>query len=100
MLYVLKNAEGKLRNNILKVAEPDLIKALCDCTLNTLNGNVQIGSAVKRKLRKYKKEMRKISCTKRNITSKRKLILQHGGFVPTLLGALLSGVVGAYLKKQ
>lgn len=99
MLYVLKNAKSKLRNNILKAADPDLIKALCDCTLNTLNGNVQIGSAAKRKLRRYKKELRKISCPKRNITSKRKLILQHGGFLPTLLGALLSGVIGAYLNR-
>lgn len=99
LLYVLKNAKTKLRQNILRVSEPDLIKALCDCSTNVLHGNVQIGSAVKKKLKKYKKELRAMSCPKRKLTSKRKLLIQRGGFLPALLGALLSGVVGSYLSK-
>lgn len=100
LLYALKNAKSKLRKNILKASEPDLIKALCDCSTNVLNGNVQIGNAVKKKLKRYKKELRVISCPKRKISLKRKLLIQRGGFLPALLGVLLSGIVGTYLNRQ
>lgn len=100
LLYVLKTAKNKLRRNILKEADPDLIKALCDCSVNVLNGNIDVGVSVKKKLKKYKKDLRAISCPKRKLSLKRKLIIQRGGFLPTLLGALLNGVVGTYLKRQ
>lgn len=89
-----------MRNSILKAADPELIKALCDCSLNILRGNVQVTKTVKDRLGKYKKELRALSCPKRKLSFKRKLIIQRGGFLPPLLGALLSGVIGAYLSKQ
>lgn len=101
MLFVLKKAKKKLCNNILKAADTELIKALCDCVMNVLNGNVQTGGAAKRRLSKYKKELRTIASSKRNLASKRRLIIQRGGlFLPTLLNTLLNGVVGAYLLNR
>jgi hypothetical protein len=37
--------------------------------------------------------------TKANIPSKRKLLIQKGGFLPVLLGTLLSGIVGQIIER-
>lgn len=99
LLFVLKNAKSKLRNNIVSAADPDLIKAFCDCSMNILNGNVPVKRADLQRLRRYKKELRAMSCPQRKLALKRKLVIQRGGFLPTLLATILNSVVGAYLNK-
>lgn len=99
MLYVLKNSEPKLRKNILKEARPEVIKTLCEICMNTLNGNIKLPVKCKNHLKKYKRTMRQLSFTKANIPSKRKLLIQKGGFLPVLLGTLLSGIAGQIIER-
>lgn len=99
MLYVLKNADTKLRKAILKNASPEIIKTLCEISYNTLIGNHKICHKTKRRLFSYKRELRKLSCPKRSVSSKRKILIQKGGFLPALIGSLLSGVIASYLNK-
>jgi hypothetical protein len=99
MLYVLKNAAPKLRKAILKNVEPEMIKTLCEISHNTLNGNNSICNNTKKKLVGYKRELRNLACSKRSLSSKRKILVQRGGFLPALIGAVLSGLIGAYLNK-
>jgi hypothetical protein len=100
MLYVLKNANIKLRKAILKNASPELIKTICEISYNTLNGNNKICGKTIHKLRKYKRELRSLAKLKGTTGSKRKIIIQRGhGFIPTLLGTVLSGLIGAALDK-
>lgn len=83
----------------MRAADPELIKAICDCSMNILNGNVPVGKADKQRLERYKKELRAMSCPQRKLALKRKFVIQRGGFLPALLGAILSSVVGEYLNK-
>lgn len=99
MLYVLKNSKSKLRKNIMKEAHPELIKTLCEICMNTLNGNIKIPIKCRNYLKKYKRTLRRLSFTKANIPSKRKLLIQRGGFLPILLGTLLSGILGQIIEK-
>lgn len=100
MLYVLKNSKSKLRKNILKEVDPEIIKTLCEVCINTLNGNVKIPINIINYLKKYKRALRQLSFSKTNIPSKRSILIQRGGFLPVLLGALLSGVIGQLIEKK
>lgn len=98
-LYVLKNCNAKVRKTILETANPELIKAICEICMNILNGNVRISVKSKNSLKNYKNSIRKITSPRTTLKSKKKILVQNGGFLPTLLGALLSGVIGNVIDK-
>lgn len=88
-----------MRAAIIKNVDPEVIKTLCEISHNTLNGNNKICGATKNKMKCYKRVLRQLDCSKRSVASKRKILIQKGGFLPALIGSLLSGVIGAYLNK-
>lgn len=93
-------AKPKLRNAIIRNSDDDFIKTLSEISLNTLNGNSKICDKTKNMLRPYKRLMHKLICPKRSSKSKRRLIIQKGGFLPMLIGSILSGVIGALFNKK
>lgn len=94
MLHVLKNCNSQIRKSILKLTHPELIKTLCEICENTLCGNIELSNDIKKKLKAYKNHIRKVTQKKVNLKTKRKILIQKGGFLPILLSALLSGVIG------
>lgn len=98
-LHVLKNATPKARKAILQTADDDLIKALLECVINTLNGNHKVTPKVKSKLCKFKNCFRKLANPKVSLKKKRKLLIQKGGFLIPLLTSILSGLVGRLIAK-
>lgn len=100
MLYVLKNCKPKLRKAVVENADNGLITTLNEITYNTLSGNNPIDKKTKLKLKKYKKPMRCLVCPKKSLSSKRKLLIQQGGFLPTIISSLLTGVIGKLLEKN
>lgn len=99
LLYSLYKANPNLRKAIIKHSNPGLIKAISEISLNTLKGNIATTPASKRKLQKYKNKLRCLACRKRSLNSKRRILVQEGGFLPTLIGTLLSGIIGSLLQK-
>ena len=99
LLHALKCAKPKLRTAILKSSDEELIKAICDCCLNTLNGNHKIEKRLKGKLSKHRNTLRKLAERGTSVKKKRALLVQKGGFLPLLLGSILSGVIGSLLGK-
>lgn len=94
MLHVLKNSNSKLRKTILKFSDSELIKTLCEICLNTLKGNANISEKYINRIKGYKQHIRKLALPKISLKTKRKLLVQKGGFLPILLSAILSGVIG------
>lgn len=100
ILHVLKNCRPKLRKVLLKASDPEVIKTLCEIALNTLNGNNKISKQCKLKLKKYKRVLRSLICPKLKLSSKRKILIkQKGGFLPVLIGTVLSGLIGQLINK-
>ena len=89
ILRLLKKLKPNTVRAVMKEAPPDLVKALCECSLNILKGNVKLSASQKKKLCRYKNNLRVLS-TKKTSMKKRKHILQNGGFI----GALLPPVIG------
>lgn len=98
ILHVLKNCSTQMRKALLKASSSEVIKTLGEIALNTLNGNSKITKHCKRKLKKYKRELRKIACSKLKLSSKRKILVQKGGFLPVLIGSVLSGLIGQIIN--
>lgn len=95
---MLKTAKPKLRAAILKNVESNVIQAINEIAYNTLNGNNKLNNKTKKHLKKYKNEIRCLSCPKRSISSKRKVLIQKGGFLPTLIASVLSGIIGKIIE--
>jgi len=53
-LHVLRDAKPKARRALLASADDNLIKAIVECAINTLNGNHKLTKEDKGKLSKYK----------------------------------------------
>lgn len=98
-LKKLKKADKKERKILLETAGKDSILCLCDCVNNILKGNVTLKAKEKKHLKRYKETLRELAKDKgsRNITKKKKIFIQKGGFLPMLLAPILS-VAGGLLS--
>jgi len=94
-LHVLKDVKPQARRASLTSADDDLIKAIVECAINTLNGNHKLTKEDKGKLSKYKNGLRALVNPKISFKSKRKLFVKKGGFRVPLLTSILSGVIGS-----
>lgn len=99
MLHVLKNCKPCTRKNIIVTGSGELIKTLCEICMNVLNGNAKISKTYKNRLRKYKNTIRQLAKPKSSLSSKRKILVQKGGFLPVILSAVLSGIVGKLIDQ-
>jgi hypothetical protein len=86
---LLKTSKPKLRNEIIAKCGPGLLRCLSECALNVLEGNVKLSKCAKRKLRKYKGQLRKVADKRVSKAKKKKIIIQRGGFLLPLLSAVL-----------
>jgi hypothetical protein len=91
-LKFIHKCPQKLRKKVLQKVNGKCIKAICECCLNTLKGNVPLSVHQKKSLSKHKTTLRKLQNRKLPLLKKRKLIIQKGGFLNILLPAALSAI--------
>jgi hypothetical protein len=97
-LHVLKDAKPQAIRALLRTANGELIKVLVECVINTLNGNHKLTKEDKSKLTKYKSRLRALINPKISYRSKRKLLIQKGGFIVPLLTNILTSVIGTLIS--
>lgn len=77
-------------------ADPKLIAAICEISLNLCQGNLQCKSEDREKLKRYRKSLYKLASAKKNqkrFTAERRILLQQGGaFLPLMLPAALAAL--------
>jgi hypothetical protein len=91
----------KLRQKLLEDVSCNnaIFKAIKEILLNTVNSNVPLSKTQKNKLKKYEKIMRKLACCKYgNKGSKKKLVMQSGGFLPILIPSVIALLTGLLNK--
>ena len=99
-LHVFKDAKPQVRRALLTSASDDLIKAIVECAINTLNGNQKLTEDRKSKLSKYKTRLRALVNPKIIFKGKRKLLIQKGAFIVALLTSILSSVIRAIVSND
>jgi len=90
LLKILSRSSPKQRKLIIKRVNPDVISCLCDICHNIIKGNLHLSSKQKINAIRFKKIIRKLADKKKKIESKRKNILQQGGFLPAIIPAAIS----------
>ncbi len=98
-LRVLSKSNRKQRKAILEHCHNELIKCICEISLNLLRGVIPISKSQKDKLKRYKSILRDLIDKKKSIKHKRKQLSQSGGNLLTLLIPPVLSVLGNLLTK-
>lgn len=88
------NKMGKKKDNvkIIKTCKNDELKLFCELCHNILRGTVPLSKDKLRKLKNIRNAVRRLSQKKVSFKKKRKILVQRGGFVASLLIPLLTTV--------
>ena len=87
-----KAKKVKRRRMLIDLADADEIRAIAECVINVLSGNVRLKSEQKRRLQRHKTAMRHIASKNSNTKLKKRVLQQKGGFLSALLPLALSAV--------
>jgi len=90
LLEALCHLNKNQRTVFLRTADEKFIRCIRECVFNTLRGNVPLERREKNRLSKYKTALRRIAAKRCNWKDKRKLLVQRGGFLPYIIGPILS----------
>ena len=71
-LRLLQKAPAPLQKRILDKASSELIRCLCDCGHNVLQGNINISRHHKQKLKPHKTKLRKLADRNGSVKNKTK----------------------------
>ena len=91
LLLSVAKCKKKLRNAIFKNCDKEFIYAICECILNIVNGNITINKENYNKLKPFKNIFKKL-LNKSSLKSKKKILIQKGGFLQFLIPALIEGI--------
>ena len=98
LLKVLVDATPKLKKAIIKHAPTDLVTAISEIVLNLIKGVIKLTSAQKKRLSRYKKELLALAKKKVPLGKKRKILVQKGGGVVSILVPLALSLLSSKLK--
>ena len=98
LLKVLVDATPKLKKAIIKHAPTDLVTAISEIVLNLIKGVIKLTAHQKKRLSRYKKEL--LALAKKNVPlgKKRKILVQKGGGVVSILVPLALSLLSSKLK--
>lgn len=98
ILHALCHLNETQRKALLSKADTGLIQCICECALNVLQGNVVLKKGEKKRLKRHAYLLRRLTEKRKSLNSKKRVIIQNGGFLPLLLapilGTLLSKIIG------
>ena len=98
LLKVFVDATPKLKKAIIKHAPTDLVTAISEIVLNLIKGVIKLTSAQKKRLSRYKKELFALAKKKVPLGKKRKILVQKGGGVVSILVPLALSLLSSKLK--
>jgi hypothetical protein len=97
--FLIASTSSK-RKKYLENADDELIKLIIECCYNTLNGTLKFSPTKKEKIRKHRNLIRKIAKAGHNLKQKKKILIQSGkGVFSILLPAIIS-IVSALISKK
>jgi hypothetical protein len=97
-LKILAKCRSKKRNDILKNANDELIRCLCECSSNTIYKNVPLSESQLQKLCPHKNILRFLANRRIGLKKKKlKIIKQRGGFLMPLLVPILTSIIASMI---
>ena len=97
-LQLLEKAPKKLRIAVIDNATKDLILALCEVIHNVLIGTVKLSPNEIKRLKPYHRLLVQITKKSTPLKTKKKLLVQKGGFLLTLLPPAIALLTSLLIK--
>jgi len=97
VLRRIRNMGNKARRDYVKKCNREFIDCVSEYAKNVIKGNVPMSGLQKAKLRRRRKDVEALAIKKTSLTKKRR-ILQKGGFLTALLPLVLSILSSMFLK--
>lgn len=91
LLKYLAHGKAPIVKSIIKESGPEVIKVICECANNVIKENVKLPKHHLKKLRPHRRKVYKLADKKISLKNKKR-ILQTGGFLGTLLKAIIPAV--------
>jgi len=85
----VKFASPAARVKYLHDAHEDQVRTICECAHNVITGKLPVEARIVDRLRPFKRELKRLTRRRGTSEQKRELLIQKGGFLPILLGAVL-----------
>lgn len=98
LLKALHTLKPKYQKVILKACDEEEVNVICECIYNILKGKIPLDEKEKKHLGKHKQTLRKLISRGKNKIRKNIIIQKGGAFLPIILGAVIQGLLGSYLK--
>jgi hypothetical protein len=98
MLKTISKARPDLLKAPVRMADEDVIRAICECADNTLKGHVRLTALQKRRLSRYKSTLRRLVKRGEGCKKRKQIILQSGGFLLPLLAPILGSVIAGLVS--
>ena len=97
-LQLLEKAPKKLRVAVIDNATKELILALCEVIHNVLIGTVKLTPGEIKRLKPYNRLLVQITKKSTSVKTKKKLLVQKGGFLLTLLPPAIALLTSLLIK--
>ena len=89
---------GNMTTAIIKHAPTDLVTAISEIVLNLIKGVIKLTAHQNKRLSRYKKELLALAKKKVPLGKKRKILVQKGGGVVSILVPLALSLLSSKLK--
>jgi len=76
------------------------MNTISECVLNVLRGNVKLTDCQKRRLQKFRVQLRSVAGRRMPLSTKKQLINQRGGFLVPLFSAILPTIAGLIFRPR
>lgn len=96
---IAKSRSLEKRLELLKHAEDCIFYAIGEIFLNILNGNIRVSNKRREKLKPYRLKIRRIASKNLPKQVRKQLIIQSGGFLPSLIIPAVSFLAEIAAKK-
>jgi len=93
-----QNAEPRLRKSLITNCNKELVNCISECVANVLNSNIKLLVCNTRKDAKIQGHDLKVAYRHFTLSGKKRLIVQHRGFLLPLLGALLPTIANLIFR--
>ena len=93
-----KSKQKRRRNMLISLANNGELKAIIECIINVLYGNVPLKKEDHSKLKRFKKSMRQVVRKAEPMKYKREILQQKGGFLGSLIPIALTALTSLYPK--
>jgi len=97
LTLLAKTKDKKRRNKLIDAGDNNEIRAISECIMNIIQGNVPITKSQLKQLKQHKNVLRSLSKKCYSMKRKKIILKQKGGFLPALLPMALKAIGGFLL---